>query len=65
MYGIFSLTGEEHPEPGKNPYNTLIMITDKARAAAQAKQPHPAESGVDGLSPGAGFQRRGQLLWTF
>ncbi|KAK9809224.1 hypothetical protein WJX72_011613 [[Myrmecia] bisecta] len=28
VYGIFSLTGEEHPE-GKNPYNTLIMITDK------------------------------------
>ncbi len=28
MYGIFSITGEAHPE-GKNPYNTLIMITDQ------------------------------------
>ena len=28
VYGIFSLTGEEHPE-GLNPYNTLIMITDQ------------------------------------
>lgn len=28
VYGIFSLTGEYHPE-GKNPYNTLIMVTDQ------------------------------------
>lgn len=21
-------SGEQHPEPGKNPYNTMIMITD-------------------------------------
>ncbi|KAL4444375.1 hypothetical protein ABPG75_012112 [Micractinium tetrahymenae] len=28
VYGIFSLTGEEHPE-GRNMYNTLIMITDQ------------------------------------
>lgn len=28
VYGIFSITGEKHPE-GKNPYNTMIMITDK------------------------------------
>ncbi|EFN51574.1 hypothetical protein CHLNCDRAFT_140067 [Chlorella variabilis] len=29
VYGIFSLTGEKHPDPAKNPYNTLIMITDQ------------------------------------
>lgn len=28
VFGIFSITGEKHPE-GKNPYNTLIMINDK------------------------------------
>lgn len=28
MYGIFSITGEQHPEAGKNPYNTMIMVTD-------------------------------------
>lgn len=28
VWGIFSLTGTEHPE-GKNPLNTLIMISDK------------------------------------
>lgn len=28
VYGIFSITGEAHPE-GKNPYNTMIMITDQ------------------------------------
>jgi amidase len=28
VYGIFSLTGSEHPE-GLNPFNTLIMIDDK------------------------------------
>lgn len=29
VYGVFSITGEEHPEAGKNPYNTMIMITDQ------------------------------------
>lgn len=29
MYGIFSLTGTEHPDASKNPYNTMIMITDE------------------------------------
>ena len=28
VFGIFSITGEEHPE-GLNPYNTLIMIDDQ------------------------------------
>jgi hypothetical protein len=28
VYGIFSLTGEAHPQ-GLNPYNTLIMVTDQ------------------------------------
>ncbi|PSC71181.1 acylamide amidohydrolase [Micractinium conductrix] len=28
VYGIFSLTGEEHPE-GLNPYNTLVMVSDE------------------------------------
>lgn len=28
MWGIFSLTGTEHRDPSKNPYNTLIMISD-------------------------------------
>jgi len=28
VYGIFSITGEQHPEAGKNPYNTMIMVTD-------------------------------------
>lgn len=29
VYGIFSLTGTEHPDASKNPYNTMIMITDE------------------------------------
>lgn len=28
VYGIFSITGEQHPEANKNPYNTMIMVTD-------------------------------------
>ncbi len=27
VHGIFSLTGTEHPDPAKNPHNTMIMIT--------------------------------------
>lgn len=29
MWGIFSITGEAHPEEGRNPYNTLVMINDQ------------------------------------
>lgn len=49
VYGIFSLTGEAHPE-GKNPYNTLIMITDQGeinlvyRKARQYSSSHPQSS---------------------
>lgn len=28
VYGIFSITGEQHPDASKNPYNTMIMVTD-------------------------------------
>mmetsp|Transcript_3853 Transcript_3853/g.11147 ORF Transcript_3853/g.11147 Transcript_3853/m.11147 type:complete len:378 (+) Transcript_3853:200-1333(+) len=28
VWGIFSLTGTEHPEAGKNPLNTMVMISD-------------------------------------
>lgn len=28
VYGIFSITGEAHPD-GLNPYNTMLMITDQ------------------------------------
>ena len=33
VWGIFSLTGEAHPGPGKNPYNTLIMVSDQGEVA--------------------------------
>lgn len=31
VYGVFSITGEQHPDPEKAPFNTLIMITDEGK----------------------------------
>lgn len=40
VYGIFSLTGEEHPE-GKNPYNTLIMMNDQGEVVLTYRKIFP------------------------
>ena len=40
VYGIFSLTGEEHPD-GLNPYNTLIMIDDQGKVALEYRKIFP------------------------
>jgi amidase len=32
VFGVFSLTGEKHPE-GKNPYNTMVMLNDQGEIA--------------------------------
>ena len=41
VWGIFSLTGEAHPVPGTNPYNTLIMISDKGEIAMTYRKMYP------------------------
>ncbi len=40
VYGIFSLTGEKHPN-GLNPYNTLIMINDKGEVVLTYRKIFP------------------------
>jgi amidase len=40
VWGIFSLTGEAHPE-GLNPYNTLIMLNDKGELALTYRKIFP------------------------
>lgn len=40
VWGIFSLTGEAHPE-GLNPFNTLIMINDKGEKALTYRKIFP------------------------
>eukprot|EP00878_Enallax_costatus_P040629 GHUV01046955.1.p1 GENE.GHUV01046955.1~~GHUV01046955.1.p1 ORF type:complete len:229 (+),score=58.36 GHUV01046955.1:239-925(+) len=40
VYGIFSITGEKHPE-GKNPYNTMIMITDQGEINLEYRKIFP------------------------
>ncbi|MSO70237.1 MAG: aliphatic amidase [Alphaproteobacteria bacterium] len=40
VWGVFSLTGEEHPD-GLNPYNTLIMIDDKGKVALEYRKIFP------------------------
>ena len=40
VYGIFSLTGAEHPE-GLNPYNTLIMINDQGEVCLTYRKIFP------------------------
>lgn len=40
VWGIFSLTGEEHPD-GLNPYNTLIMIDDKGKVVLEYRKIFP------------------------
>jgi predicted amidohydrolase len=40
VYGIFSITGEAHPE-GKNPYNTLIMVSDKGEVVLEYRKVFP------------------------
>jgi amidase len=29
VWGIFSITGEKHPDADKNPYNTMVGINDQ------------------------------------